>query len=32
MLSNEKDMVAKLYYESLITAFAAKNARKVMFK
>ena len=32
MLSIEKDMVDKLDYTSLIDAFAAKNARRVMFK
>ncbi|KAI8564098.1 hypothetical protein RHMOL_Rhmol03G0156000 [Rhododendron molle] len=32
MLSIEKDMVPKLDYNSLITTFAAKNARRVMFK
>ncbi|KAI8572198.1 hypothetical protein RHMOL_Rhmol01G0179100 [Rhododendron molle] len=32
MLSIEKDMVSKLDCNSLITTFAAKNARRVMFK
>ncbi|KAI8568581.1 hypothetical protein RHMOL_Rhmol02G0212300 [Rhododendron molle] len=32
MLSIEKDMVSKLDYNSLIITFAAKNARRVMFK
>ena len=32
MLSIEKAMVEKLNYASLISTFAAKNARRVIFK
>lgn len=32
MLSIEKDLIEKLNYESLISTFAAKNARRVVFE